>query len=65
MAPYVGQDLSLEAQLGNGLTVLATLLTGTRARQLDAVDAESVELLGDLDLGLGVEVGVGELLALS
>lgn len=65
MAPYVGQDLSLEAQLGDGLAVLATLLTGTRARQLDAVDAESVELLGDLDLGLGVEVGVGELLALS
>ena len=40
-------------------------LLGRRgARELDVLDAERVERLGDRDLGLGVEERVRELLAL-
>lgn len=61
----VSQDLSLQAKLADSLAILAGLLTGARAGELDAVNTEVIEGLGDLDLGLGVEVGVGELLTLT
>ena len=40
------------------------LLRRGGARELDVLDAERIERLGDGNLGLGVEEGVGELLAL-
>lgn len=55
----------LEAELADRLAVAARLLRGSRRGQLDVVDAEVIEGLGNLDLGLGVEEGVGELLAFS
>lgn len=55
----------LEAELADRLAVTARLLRGSRRGQLDVVDAEVIEGLGNLDLGLGVEEGVGELLAFS
>jgi len=61
----VRENLGLQSQLADGLAVLAALLTRTRASELDAVDTESIKLLGDRNLGLGVEVGIGELLALA
>lgn len=59
------EDLGLEAELADGLAVLSRLLRGSRRSQLDVVDAEVVEGLGDLDLGVDVEEGVRELLALT
>jgi hypothetical protein len=41
------------------------LLRGGGRSELDVVDAEVVESLGNLDLGLGIEEGVRELLALT
>lgn len=55
----------LEAELADRLAVAARLLRSSGRGQLDVVDAEVIESLGDLDLGLGVEEGVGELLAFS
>ena len=65
MAPDVREDLGLETELADGLTVEPRLLRGGRRGELDVVDAELVQRLGNLDLGLGVEEGVGELLALT
>ena len=65
VTPDVGQNLSLQTELADGLAVESALLTGARAGKLDTVDTERVERLGDLDLGLGVKVGIGKLLALS
>lgn len=62
---YVCEDLGLEAEVADGLAVEARLLTGGGRGELDVVDTEFVECLGDLDLGGGVEEGVGELLALT
>ena len=62
---YVCQNLGLEAQLADGFAVESALLTRARTCKLYAVYTELIELLGDLDLGLGVEVGIGELLALA
>jgi S1-C subfamily serine protease len=64
VAADVCQDLGLEAKLADGFAVPARLLGRGRRGQFDVVDAELIEGLGDLDLGLGVEVGVGELFAL-
>jgi len=61
----VSQDLGLEAELADSNAVQARLLTRARAGKLNAVNSELVKGFGDSDLGLGVEVGVGELLALS
>lgn len=41
------------------------MLRGGRRGKLDVVDAKVVESLGNLDLGLGIEEGVCELLALT
>jgi hypothetical protein len=65
VAADVGQDLGLEAELADGLAVETGLLRGTRRGELDAVNTKLVESLGDLDLGLGVKVGIGKLLALT
>jgi hypothetical protein len=43
VAPDVRQDLGLEAQLADGLTVLARLLRCRRRSQLDVVDPNGVE----------------------
>jgi hypothetical protein len=64
VAADVCQDLGLQAELADGFAVPARLLGRGRRSQLNVVDAEFIEGLGNLDLGLGVEVGVGELLAL-
>jgi hypothetical protein len=65
MAADVSQDLGLETELADGLAVETRLLRGTRRGELDAVNTKLVESLGDLDLGLGVKVGIGKLLALT
>jgi hypothetical protein len=62
---HVSEDLGLEAELADLLAVKARLLTGSGRGELDVVDAKVIEGLGDLDLGSGVEEGVGELLALA
>ena len=64
VATNVGEDLGLEAEVADGLAVEARLLTSSGRGELDVVHTKVVEGLGDLDLGLGVEEGVGELLAL-
>ena len=65
MAAHVGQDLGLETELADGLAVLSRLLGSGRRCEFDVVDAKVIQSLGDLDLGFGVEEGVGELLALT
>jgi hypothetical protein len=65
VAADVSQDLGLETELADGLAVETRLLRGTRRGELDAVNTELVQSLGDLDLGLGVKVGIGKLLALT
>lgn len=65
MTADVSQNLGLEAELADSLAILAGLLRSRRGGQLDVVNTEVIESLGNLDLGLGVEEGVGELLALS
>lgn len=65
VAADVSQDLGLEAELADSLAVKTRLLGGTRRGELDAVNTKLVQSLSDLDLGLGVEVGIGKLLALT
>ncbi|CRK33971.1 hypothetical protein BN1708_006226, partial [Verticillium longisporum] len=65
VAAHVSQDLGLETELADGLAVPTGLFAVFQARQLDVVDAEVIESLGNLDLSLGVEEGVGKLLALT
>ena len=65
VAADVGQDLGLETELADGLAVKTRLLGGTGRGELDAVNTELIQSLSDLDLGLSVEVGIGELLALT
>jgi len=65
IATDVSQDLGLEAELADGLAIPPRLLRGSGRGQLDVIDAKVVKGLGNLDLGLGVEVGVGELLTLT
>lgn len=59
------QNLGLQAQLADGFAVEATLLTGGGRGEFDVINAELIQGLGDLDLGLGVEEGVGELFAFT
>lgn len=65
VTPDVGQDLGLETKLADGLAVQTRLLARARAGKLNAVNTELIQSLGNPDLGLGVEVCVGELLALT
>jgi hypothetical protein len=64
VASNVSQNLGLEAEAGNSLAVLERLLRGNGRGKLDIVDSEGIEGLGNLDLGLGVKVGIGELFTL-
>lgn len=61
----MSQDLGLEAELADGFAILSGLLGRGRGGELDVVDAKVIEGLGNLNLGLGVEEGIGELLALT
>lgn len=65
VAADVSQDLGLEAELADGLAILAGLLRGSWRGKLDIVDAEVIESLGNLDLGLGIEEGIGKLFTLT
>lgn len=65
VAADVSQDLGLEAELADGLAILAGLLRGSRRGKLDIIDAKVIESPGDLNLGLGVEEGIGKLLSLT
>jgi hypothetical protein len=65
VAADVGEDLRAERQGGDGLAILVGLRAGDRGGQLDVLDTELVQGLGDLDLLLRGEMGAGELLALA
>lgn len=65
VAADVGEDLGLETELADGLAVLSRCFRGSRRSKFNIVDSELVESLGNLDLGLDVEEGVRELLALT
>ena len=61
----VSQDLGLQAELANGLAVLAGLLACAGAGELNAVNTKFIQLLGNCNLHVGVKVGIGELLTLT
>lgn len=65
VATDVRQDLGLQAQFADGLTVLTGLLGGHWRGQFDVIDTEVVQGLGDFDLLLLVEEGVGKLLTFT
>lgn len=65
VASDVSQDLGLQSELADSLAIQARLLGSTRASEFDAINTEFVQSPRDLDLGLGVEIGIGELLALA
>ena len=64
-AARVGEDLRLQAQVGDGLAVAPAARARRRRGHLEVLDAELVEHLRDGHLLLGGEEGVGELLALA
>jgi hypothetical protein len=64
VAADVGEDLGLETELADLLAVRARLLGCGGGRELDVLDTERVERLGNRDLRLGVEERVRELLTL-
>lgn len=64
VAADVGEDLGLEAKVTDGLAVDARLLGGSGGGELDVLYTKGIECLGDGDLRLGVEEGIGELFAL-
>lgn len=65
VAANMCQDLRLEAELANGLAILAGLLGGGGAGQFNVIDAKFIKSLCDLDLGIEIKIGIAELLALS
>jgi hypothetical protein len=64
VAADVGEDLGLESELADGLAVCAGLLRGGGGGEFNVLDPKGIEGLGDRDFSLGVEEGVGKLLAL-
>lgn len=64
MAADVGENFALETELADRLAIGSGRLGRGRGRELDVLDAERVEGLGDGDFGLGVKECVCELLAL-
>ena len=62
---HVCEDLGLQSELADSLAVQSRLLRSGRRCEFDVVDTKLVEELGDLDLGLGVEEGIGKLLTLT
>jgi hypothetical protein len=61
----VRQNLGLQTEVADSLAVFVRLGRRDRACKLDIIDAKIIEHGCDLDLVLGGEEGVGELLALS
>ena len=64
VAANVGENLGLEAELADGLAIIARLLGGGGGGEFDVLYTKGIECLGDGDLCLGVEKGIGELFAL-
>ncbi len=62
---HVGENLGVEAKAGDTLDVGAALGAGGGRCELQVLHAKRVQKFGDLHLLVGVEEGVGELLALS
>ena len=58
-------NLGLQSQFAYKLTVLATLLRGSRRCQFNILHPKSVQRLCNLDLGLRIEKRIGELLSLA
>lgn len=64
VATNVGEDLGTETELADGLAVETRLLRGSGGGKLNILDTKGIEGLGNSDLGLGVEEGIGELFTL-
>ena len=62
---HVREDLRAKTERGDRPQVLERLRRRDRRRELDVLDPERVQRLGDLDLLFGGEVRVRELLALA
>lgn len=61
VASDVCKDLALQSQLADRFAVPSALLGCSGRSQLDVLDAKVGQGGRDLDLGLGVEEGIGEL----
>jgi hypothetical protein len=64
MATDVRENLGLEAELADRLAIESRLLRGGGRCEFDVLDTKCIECLGNCNLGLGVEEGIGKLLAL-
>ena len=64
MTTDMGENLGLKTELANGLAVEPGLFRGRGGCEFDVLDTKGVESLGNCDFGLGVEEGIGKLLAL-
>lgn len=65
ITPHMCEDLGLQAEFGDCLTVLPALLARSWRCELDVVYAKLIQSFGNLDFGLGIEEGVGELLSFT
>ena len=64
VASDVGEDLGSQTELADSLAIATGLLGGGGRSELDVLDTERITRLRNSDLGLGIEEGVRELLAL-
>lgn len=64
MAADVSENLGFKAEAADGLAIDARLFGGSGGGEFDVLYTEGIECLGDGDLRLGVEEGIGELFAL-
>ena len=65
MTSHVCEDFGFEAEFAYYFAVFAGLFRAGGVGQLDILDAEGIQCLGDAHFGFRVEKGIGELLALS
>lgn len=65
VAADVSENLGLETELADSFTVPSRLFAGGGRRHLNVVDTKLIQRFRDFDLGLEVEVGIGELLAFA
>ena len=65
MAARMGEQLGAQPQAGDARAVSAALGAGSRRGQLQILDAEGIQQMGDLDFLPAVEECIGELLALT